>query len=1341
MAERATMDRHTQPANAPIAVAGIGTSAGGVEALTSFFSVLPVDLGIAYVVVMHLAPDRDSDLPAILARHTKMPVIQVGDHNKIELEADQVYVIAPNRKLEMTDTSVGASRFEQPRGQRMAIDLFFRSLASEHRDSFAIILSGSGSDGAVGAKAVKEAGGLVLVQDPQEAEYESMPQAVISSGIADVVLPVRELAARLAQLARNKDSVFALLRSASNEDEIDAEVETTRKRVLELLKQRTGHDFSQYKRNTIIRRLTRRMQLAQQASISDYFQYLRENVQETQALLDDFLITVTNFFRDPEAWDALRDRAISPLLESGSEGDPIRAWVPGCATGEEAYSLAILFLEEIERHKIDRDLIIFASDVDGNSLARAREGVYPNAIRTDVSESRLNRFFRAEHDNYRIASSVRERVVFASHSLLRDPPFSRIQLISCRNLLIYLDRDLQSQMMEVFHYACRAQGFLFLGMSETADSDLFQPIDKKHRIFKCQSGKHLRRPLPELLLATSGPAPALRPRFEPDQPLARLHIDTLEALAPPSVIVDEQGNVLHLSESAARFFQQRGGPLARSIIELARPGLRDELHLLLHRVFEGQERQLSDFVPVKFNGSARWVAVLAQLCHPENSAPVALLTFLEAGDVETETVSAEQGTTDELVSSLHEKLRLAEHRNVTLRDDHRLTIEDLRATNEELQSLNEEYRSTTEELETGREELQSINEELQTVNQELKLKLEEVSRANSDLENFIASTAIATVFLDQDLCIKRFTPLLTEIFNIRKYDCGRPLTDFTHNLKYKGLLKDTKRVLSSGKVIERDVASKTERQYIMNLHPYVTESNDVDGVVITFVDVTHLKAVETGLRESEARFRALVDASAQMVWTADANGSVVEDSPSWCSYTGQSEQERKGRGWLDAVDPAGRSKAEQVWRESVEAGSPYRDEYRVYHQADSNYRWTSVRGVPLRQATGPILGWVAMNIDVTDRRNAVEELLQLDQRKDEFLALLGHELRNPLAAIRNRLDALMLQPTSANHSLTVIDRQVQHMHRLINDLLDVARIKQGKLRIHRAPVDLFQCIRDTVDASQNRLEAKQLDLRLDLPEKPIYVNADAERLHQILDNLLRNAIKYTDPEGEIVIRAQRKRKQAMISVRDSGIGIDPDQLAAVFEPYYQAAPDDLGSGLGLGLTLTRHLVKMQDGSITAHSDGRGTGSEFRIKLPVAAEISVPPRTKTAIAEPWRILVVDDQVDVADAFAALLRNLGQDAMVAYSGRGAIEIAGERNPQVAFVDISMPDMDGRDVARHLRKNFTSDDLTLVALTGFADDSNINKGNVFDHYLLKPAELGAVVDLLNSLPKANRQSAQLS
>ncbi|MBV8795350.1 MAG: chemotaxis protein, partial [Hyphomicrobiales bacterium] len=585
---------------------GIGTSAGGVHALQMFFDSLPDDVDAAFVVVVHLDPGHQSELPAILAARTRMPVAQVL--GRVRLEPRHVYVIPPNRQLLVTDQHLATAEFDEPRWQRAPIDLFFRSLAAQRGDDFAIILSGAGSDGSVGIKAVKESGGIILVQDPDEAEYGSMPRSAVATGLADFVLPVREIAARLPELIRNRQ------RSPSEPlDESDGEA---MQRILSHLRVRSGHDFSNYKKSTVRRRIARRMQVQRATTMADYLTILRENPPEAQALFADLLISVTTFFRDTNAFEKLASAVIPRLFEDKGASDSIRVWVPGCATGEEAYSIAILLLEEASRHDIRPEIQVFASDLDDTALAVGREGRYPVAIEADMTEDRLRRFFTREGDQLRVTRELRDIVLFAKHSLLKDPPFSRVDLISCRNVLIYLDRELQQHICGAFHFALKSPGYLFLGSSESADNPVgaFRPVDREARIYQRMPMPTEVRVAPRIGAGTFGlePLPARTPAPFRAPSEAGVHREALERLAPPSVVVDESYRVVHLSEQAGRYLQPSGGTLANDITELAREELRFDIRAALHRVFARNEPSLSGPIAVRFNGAARRVYLQAR---------------------------------------------------------------------------------------------------------------------------------------------------------------------------------------------------------------------------------------------------------------------------------------------------------------------------------------------------------------------------------------------------------------------------------------------------------------------------------------------------------------------------------------------------------------------------------------------------------------------------------------------------------------------------------------------------------------------------------------------------------
>ncbi len=980
-------DNHAKPV-----IVAIGASAGGIHALQSFFSALPEHTGAAFVVVVHLDPEHRSEMPAIIAARTRMPVVQIGTRDR--LQADHVYVIPPDRRVELVDHEVSAAAFDEPRGQRSPIDLFFRSLAERLGDGFAIILSGAGSDGAIGVRAVKEAGGIILVQEPNEAEYSSMPRSAISTGVADFVMPARDLAKRLIDLIRIKETVTT--------PDIRNFDEALLRRIIAHLRVHTGHDFSKYKRSTVVRRIARRIQVTRADDLQGYYDVLRDNPEEAEALLADLLISVTTFFRDTEAFEKIAREVIPELFKATDLDDTIRIWVSGCATGEEAFSFAILLLEEAGRHQVRPPIQVFGSDLDARALAAAREGRFPLAIETDVSEERLRRFFTREGDHYRVRQEVRDVVLFAVHDLLKDPPFSHIDLISCRNVLIYLDRELQEQVCSTFHYALNPGGFLFLGSSESGENPtgLFRVVDRTARIYQTTAIPGDKpRLLPRLLGPVRGREQVIQlsRTMSPTVALgeAAMHRRAIEHAAPPSLLVDESHRVIHLSEHAGRFLLPSGGPLSGDAVDLVRPELRFELRSALNRAFEQNLPTLSLPILVRFNGVPHRIHMLVKPAQDNSADPrSAVVMFIEGEAVDEVLAASGQGRiTDETVRRLTQELELTQARLRTVREESDAANEELRAANEELQSINEEYRSTSEELETSKEELQSINEELQTVNSELKLKLEAISRAHSDLQNLVAATDFGTLFLDSSLRIKRFTDRTTELFSITPSDVGRSITDFAHQLHYDHLVKDAHAVLADLTPIRQEVRSRKGQWFDMRLRPYRTVDDKIDGVVITFVDISERRYVDDALRLSEEQLRqqqTLVDLSRDPIFIWDFDNGVVAWNRGSEELYGYSREEALGKrkDQLLRTEVPGSSFA--ALRDKLLADGSYRGE--VKHRTKDGRELTVETNIVLRAIDGKRLALESTR-DVTDRR-------QWEKRQQLLLGELAHRVRNTLAVVQ-----------------------------------------------------------------------------------------------------------------------------------------------------------------------------------------------------------------------------------------------------------------------------------------------------------------------------------------------------
>jgi two-component system CheB/CheR fusion protein len=752
-------------------------------------------------------------------------------------------------------------------------------VAAARGDGVAIVLSGADTDGTLGARAVKQAGGLVFVQAPDDASHPTMPRSVLATGVADGVAAAAELACRLGRLDARRP-VDAALAEIRDDDALP--------RILALLRRRTGHDFAGYKTATLMRRVARRMQVTHRGTVADYAAYLEADADEARALFDDLTISVTTFFRDAEACRTVRTRVLAGIVEQLGDGAELRVWVVGCATGEEAYSLAIAALEELHHHRRAPRVQIFATDIDERALAVAREGRYPKAIEADVPDELLRRYFTADGDFYRVKPEVRDRVLFAAHSVVRDPPFLRLDLISCRNLLIYLDRELQRQLQELFHYALKPGGYLFLGSAETVDGDdRFELTDRDARLYRARPKSD--RALPELPRppAASRPGPgvpaARPPRERGDRSLTAEHLDALEREAPASLLVDDQRAILHLSRSVGRFLLPAGGPFSADATALVRPELQSELRRALDRAFEQGEPTLTPPLAVAFDGGARRTMLhVAPTTAPDDGARRALVLFLDGGPVEAGELVGEADTGDgaAVVRRLRADLDQTQERLQTSRQEHYDTVQELRATNEELHSINEEYRSTSEELTTSKEELQSMNEELQTVNAELRAKLDDVAAANSDLQNLIQATDIGTLFLDTGLRIRLFTPKVAEIFNVAQSDVGRAITDFTHQLVDHDLEREAAKVLRDLAPLEQDVTTTDGDCLRVRMRPYRTIDDRIDGLVLTFVDVTGERAATARVSESEAKYRSLFESMSEGLLfvevVRDAAGAAVD---------------------------------------------------------------------------------------------------------------------------------------------------------------------------------------------------------------------------------------------------------------------------------------------------------------------------------------------------------------------------------------------------------------------------------------------------------------------------------
>ena len=996
--------------NCPIV--GIGASAGGLAAFEAFFSGLPADAdpGMAFVLVQHLAPDHKSILTDLIRRYTRMQVFEVEDG--MAVQPNCAYIIPPNRDMAFLHGTLQLLEPVAPRGRRLPIDFFFRSLAEDQRErAICIVLSGTGTDGTLGVRAIKGEGGMVMVQNPASTEYDGMPRSALATGLVDYELPPAEMPAQL--IAYVTHAFGNPPRAASFPT---PKTESATKKLFVLLRAQTGHDFSQYKLGTIHRRIERRMAVNQIESMDGYVKYTQQTPGEVEALFRDLLIGVTNFFRDPEAFQALEEQVIAKLFAGDPGGAAARVWVPGCSTGEEAYSIAILLAERQEAMKQSFTVQVFATDIDSQAIATARAGLYPASIAADLSPERLVRFFTAEPGGsaYRIHKGIRDLLVFSEQDMIKDPPFSKLDLISCRNLLIYIGENLQKTLIPLFHYALNPGGFLFLGTSETVGEfgGLFATLDRKSKLYQRKADLHsaqrtvLGRFLPPMTaIDVAVPRTAGNMAGSGKPPLRELTEQALlQQVAPAAALVTGQGDILYLHGRTGLYLEPAPGEAGiNNILKMAREGLRRDLTTALHKATRATGTVRCPGLRVKTNGdftmvnltirpvatgpaatpeAPLYLVVLedAPPFDPEQAEPTTLHASAQADGRETDA--------DARVATLKQELRAKEEYLQTANQELETSNQELKSSNEEMQSVNEELQSTNEEMETSKEELQSVNEELATVNVELQNNVADLSRANNDMNNLLAGTGIATVFVDDQLRILRFTPAATRIVNLILSDVGRPVSHVVSNLVgYDRLAADAQTVLHSLIPKEVEVRTQADEWYLLRILPYRTLENVIEGVVITFVDISETKKAQASLRETQAILKAALDTSQVGIAIADAPSGALR-------YVNDAELAIGGGDRQSAVSGVGIDRFLASWQHMDFDGRPLKPDevplarailfgetcsrQLIIRRALDDDRIVLASAAPILDDSGKVAAGIMISLDITERKRAEEALRKAD---------------------------------------------------------------------------------------------------------------------------------------------------------------------------------------------------------------------------------------------------------------------------------------------------------------------------------------------------------------------------
>jgi len=1634
----------------PLLVVGVGVSSGNVDTLIQFCDSIPQQSGLTVIACLYEDHPPAELLRGIenLSRDKGMLIAEDG----AVVEADRIYLAPPGYNLRISQHQLRLSRIKERRAQRMAIDHLLRALGDAYgAQSVGVLLAGPGRDGTVGLRALKAAGGLTLVQDPKTAGQATMLRNAINAGVTDRVLAVEAIPTAIVEYAEHP---YLNIEDASRDPQ-EAQLQV----IEAVLKQKENFHLNQYKEGTVQRRIYRRMSLTGQKSLAGYISLLEEDAEERRFLMGDLLINVTDFFRDRRAFETLEKLALDPLLQRAEDGGEIRIWVPGCASGEEAYSLAILVTEKIDRLGKDLDLKIFATDVDSEAIRIARGGIYSAEVVNELPETYIQKYFKLlEDDQYKVHSHLREKISFSTQNVCTDPPFSRLDLISCRNLLIYLRRNVQERILKSFYFALKPNGYLFLGTSENIGSqkDRFKQLSQKWRLFERYdngNARYLSPPRPSV------PAISQYKKGERDK-LKKIHAvdfatvarDVLLRNVPPSVVIGADNRVLYVHGDLRNVIRMPEGEPQLDLFRMLDKNLRSRLRSGFFKARQTKSQVLLRS-PATFGEDAQsslpLQITISPVAYSELHEDALIVTFVQtqAGSVDI----PHRGTTvaasdqEKMIEAMERELNDTRRELQNTVEELETSTEELRAAHEEALSTNEELQSANEELEASTEELRSLNEELSTVNDQLKEKIDEVQVAHNDLENFMASTNLATIFLDNRLHIKRYTPAAERLLRMGPGDLDRPIAEISRSLINEDTVEYARRVLESIEPMEQEIAVEQGRWFARKILPYRTEDRRIIGVVITFNEITALKQAVRSLETREHQHAIVaklgldalsmtdidelidqivrevahtLDADLCKVLEYDAKRGdfvlragfgwrgvemgvtrIPGDLDSQAGYTMKEHQavivedlrtEKRFRGptlltrhgvisgvgslipgvdtpygvisvhtrtlrqftkddanflsslanllsvailrketqrtlqeseerlnmarsaagigihdydvksgvihwdkkvrdiwgvpesvdditydiFLNGVHPDDREKAHRVVLEALEnrANGQMKIEYRVINGLDGKIYWVEVTGktvfrngeairmvgtvqdisigkkleIELHESAQKLriakdsnkfgafvyliksaelewdqilldiwgfdagtkvtldmfyaqlhpddleathsavasairpegdghyhtvyrvinqktrmLSWIeasgqvvfennqpikmfGMIIDISTRKkleeslqSAVGKLAQDNIKKNEFIATLGHELRNPLAAINSGIQMLQLGTKDKDWALEMMGNNVRLIRSLLDDLLDLTRITLGKIYLKKEFINITKLLRECLESFASKAAEKHQSFTYDVTDEALYVYGDGTRLEQVFANILTNAHKFTHEGGSIHVRVERIDKNLKIEVQDDGIGIPPDKIQAVFDPFEQVTPAMPGNtGLGIGLSLVKQFITMHNGTVSVVSDGPGHGSKFFLSLPLSTDhiqpLSRPPVEAKKIREELRVLIVDDNEDAALGLAAMLESQGCRIDTAFTADAALKKVDVFQPEAFILDIGLPDMSGYELLRKI-KHLYPRNATYIALSGYSRSviNGESSNSIFHHHLTKPADFKDLVEILSCIP----------
>lgn len=1185
----------------------VGASAGGLEALKAFFSNLPDNDQNSYIVIQHLSPDYKSMMGELLAKTAKLPIEQITDNS--EVEPSKIYLIPPVNNLTIEDGILHLS--EKPKNQKLnlPIDLFLDSLADYKKDrAIAVILSGTGSDGTRGIKAIKEADGMVMVQDPEQAKFDGMPKSAINSGMVDYILPVEEMGSEINRFIEASEAIQL-------NGELENYDEQVLKKILDYINENTGLDFSEYKFSTLARRVARRVNVCKCESLKEYYRLLQTNPDEVSVLFKEFLIGVTKFFRDPRVWDILSDDLIPEIIERKDDGEILKVWDVACSTGEEAYSLAMFIHEELERQNKKLEVKIFATDIAKQHLEVGGTGVYSESMIADIDSELVQKYFIKNGDGYQVVEKIRRMVIFSQHNIIKNPPFSNMDMILCRNLLIYFQQSIQHKTLNVLHYALKENGYLILGTSETVNShrEHFEEISRKWKIYRNVSPR--RRLNNDNLKPSKNynrPENVRRSRVDrressPKQKFtSELSEAILEQFGGASVFIDEQFNILEAIGEFRKYANLPVKGFTTNLNKMLDEGLQHILQATLKKAKKENQKILYKNATYKDNDQEKALDLIVKPFRQNNldNEINFVVTFIEK-EVKLDNIAVSEKITvdsrsQEYINELEDELKKT-------KEELHTSLEEIETSNEELQAANEELLASNEELQSTNEELQSVNEEINTVNAENIQKMDDLAELNADMNNLLESTEIGVIFLDEDLKIRKFTPAIQKHFSLLNSDVGRPIDNFVTNFgknKGRGLVPRCKKAMETGKTLERNITSKEGRHYLRRISPFVNSEDKIDGVVITFVDVESLQRAKEKLVASEKRYKSFYEEDPVMHFSVDPNTSEIvqcnEEAVYRLGY--DTKEEIVGKPIFELYDDETKLKAVQLNKVFKEEGELKNIEMEMLTKEGEKIPIILYSNIEYNEK-GEAINNRFTCVDISEVKNAQEKLKEqkadlerANKDLEQFVSICSHDLQEPLATIKFGSDVLgklyadNLDEKGKNY-ISYIDEASDRLSNQIKALLEHSRIGRNTKKSTVDTKELAEVVKYDLG---KRIKDTNATVSIgNLPK----VKAYKIELRLLFQNLLSNALKYIDKDRkpEIRISSFKEANYWVFSVMDNGIGISEEDQKNIFTIFSRVRTKEKYEGTGVGLAHVEKIVQLHEGSIWVDSQ-KGVGSTFYFKI-------------------------------------------------------------------------------------------------------------------------------------------------